>query len=133
MTPPPRRRGRPAQFTPAAQARYLAARRTGATQAEAAAAAGVTARTVYNTRRSNEEFRALDEEATTAGRLARTPHGEYRYNHLRCRCTICTKAATTARGHRHHAAGRPEPRAPVVPLQPPDQGSPKAFLLARAS
>lgn len=140
MTAPRRGRGRPVyRFTPTARAVYLAAVAAGATYTDAAKAAGVTPRAVRNTRAADPQFAdAHDQAAATAAatRLAGLPHGESRYNHHRCRCDTCTKAATTAR------TARPDrqPPAPVHPIthpepppHAPDQGSSQAFPLAVAS
>jgi hypothetical protein len=128
-----RGRGRPTLFTPAARTRYLTARHLGDTQHKAAAAAGVTPRTIHNTRRRDHEFRALDDAAVTAGRLARMPHGESRYNNAACRCPVCTKDATAKRMTRKTTARRADKTAPVVAITTPDQGSSETFPLARAS
>lgn len=149
---PDQGRGRPALFDTAAQAHYLKARADGATQAEAAAAAGVAVRTIRDAYTRIPGFRDQEKQAATAGRYARLPHGESRYNHLACRCPICTVAADTARVERRRRAkartATARKEAPVVPLSPPpdpgqsprqsapDQatpGSPESFPLARAS
>lgn len=130
MSTPPRGRGRPALFNDTARAKYLAARRTGATQATAAASAGTTDRVVRYARKTDPDFRERDDQAAAAGRLARVPHDEYRYNHLKCRCPVCCKAAAVGRTGRRDRARK---NAPIVPIVPPDQGSPQVFPLARAS
>ncbi|MBM9510024.1 hypothetical protein [Actinacidiphila acididurans] len=145
-------RGRVALFDTAARELYLKTRADGATQAEAAAAAGVAVRTVRDAYTRVPGFRDAEKQAAVAGRYARLPHGESRYTHLGCRCPICTVAADTARVERRRRAKTPtataRKEAPVVPLPPPpdpdqppphrapDQatpGSPEVFPLARAS
>lgn len=126
-------RGRPALFHTAARQRYLTARQQGATQKAAAELVGVAAKTVRDARTSNPQFRALDDQAADIGRQARIDnlsHGESRYNNHKCRCPICTKAASAAR------AGRPDrarKEAHVVPINTTEQGSSSLFLAARAS
>lgn len=131
--PPSRGRGRPTLLTPAARDRYLAARRTGATQEKAAAAAGIAAKTIRDIRRRDPDFRNDDDQARLAGRLARVPHGEYRRIHLKCGCPTCVHAASSARAARRTRAATAGPPAPVVALPPATAGSSKDFPLARAS
>lgn len=141
MTGQPRRgRGRPALFHAGARAAYLTARAAGANQQEAAAAAGVAAKTVRNTRAADAEFRAADDAARATGRGKRLPHGESRYNHAECRCPICTKDASAARAARPDrdrkatsTRGGDTHVADVVPMPRSDEGSPESFPLARAS
>jgi hypothetical protein len=114
VTAPRRGRGRPALFDTAARARYLDALTAGATKKDAAAAAGVAPKTARG----------------KAARLDRLPHGASRYVHHDCRCPICTKAASAARAG---CLDRAPKEATIVPITPPDQGSPKTFPLADAS
>lgn len=140
-----RGRGRPALFTDTAQATYLKARAAGATQTEAAAAAGVAVRTIHDAYRRVEGFREAEQHAAATARKTRADdpdqHGEGRYNRG-CHCTICRTAASAARTERRardrrNAARARQEETPVVPFQPATPpsaaGSPKAFLLARAS
>lgn len=141
---PRRGRGRPALFTDNAQAQYLSARAAGATQAKAAAAAGVAVRTVHDAYKRVAGFWEAEQHAAAT---ARPPgpdpdtHGEGRYNRG-CRCRVCRTKASQARAERRARAKRNTTRvqqegAPVVPFQPPQAAptaaSRKAFLLARAS
>lgn len=141
MTAPRRGRGRPALFNQAARDRYLAERRQGASQAKGAAAAGVAATTIRYTRRTDQEFRDLDDAAAAQGRaahIATLPHDESRYVNYGCRCPACTADATAkrlARAAKERArSAAPEGReVPVVAIRQPDQGSSEPFSLARAS
>lgn len=132
MSAPSRGRGRPALFDQDARARYLGALGGGATKKDAAAVAGVAAKTVRNAR-TDPAWRDLEVAAYARGTAARRDHlahGESRYNHHGCRCPICTRAATAGR------TGRPDrtvQEATIVPINPPDQGSPQDFPLADAS
>ena len=122
MTAPRRRprrhqgRGRPRVLDEAERARYLAAVTAGLPLAQAAAAAGVSERTVRHNAQHDTGFADARKRAQAAGRTHRKenllgadgrpiPHGEYRYIHHGCRCPACTKAATNARGARPSRAG----------------------------
>ncbi|CAM5499393.1 hypothetical protein SANTM175S_07256 [Streptomyces antimycoticus] len=62
------------------------------------------------------------------------PHGESRYNHGGCRCTVCCSKATAARTARRREAAEPEEEAAQpIPLTGRTPGSSPSFLLARAS
>jgi hypothetical protein len=132
VTAPRRGRGRPALFDTAARARYLDALTAGATKKDAAAAAGVAPKTARDAR-TDTRWRAAEDDAYARGkaaRLDRLPHGASRYVHHDCRCPICTKAASAARAG---CLDRAPKEATIVPITPPDQGSPKTFPLADAS
>lgn len=138
----PRGRGRPQVFDGIARARYLQAVAAGVPLAQAAAAVGVVERTVRLAAQDDPEFAAARKAAQAAGRAYRhanqlgadgkpIPHGEYRYNHLECRCEICTAEAARGRAHRPDR----QPRgAAVVALDPPSpKPKPHPFSLAKAS
>lgn len=127
-------RGRPTLFDAAARERYLKARaEPGTTQAQAAAAAGVAARTVRDARHADPAFAAADQRAAATARarhIEQFPHGESRYNHHGCRCGTCTNCATTARAERRETG--PD-TAPVTAITPPADRSSRSFPLAVAS
>jgi hypothetical protein len=134
VTGPKRGRGRPPLFDETARERYLKARaEPGATQAQAAAAAGVAVRTVSYTRKVDPAFAAAVERAAArarAGRIERMPHGESRYKRYGCRCQVCTDATAEGRADRRARAGA---GAAVTAINPPDERSPRSFPLAVAS
>lgn len=124
-----RGRGRPQLFTPAKQKQYLKALAGGATQAKAAAAVGISARTIRQHATDDTEFATASDTAREQGKLARIPHGAYRYRHLGCRCRKCTAEASKARaGRRANEKTRPKKRAEVRQLprvNRPEQGTPR--------
>ncbi|MFB7592406.1 hypothetical protein [Streptomyces sp. NPDC056169] len=97
-----RGRGRPAQFTTEVREEFLRLVRRGDRLGVAAATVGVSVNVPTRHARKDPAFAAALETARRKGKDARTPHGEYRYNHLECRCPICTTAATAARTARRH-------------------------------
>lgn len=127
-------RGRPALFDTAARERYLKARaEPGTTQAQAAAAAGVAARTVRDARAADPAFAAADKHAADvarARRIEQLPHNESRYNHHACRCGTCGRCATTARTERRETH---TDTTPVTAITPPTERSSRSFPLAVAS
>ena len=136
-----RGRGRPAAgcgFTAEAQAALLAALAAGAKLAEAAAKAGVSRNVPAQHAKTNRAFAAALADAKARGRAVRAetmPHGEARYNHAKCRCTVCRAKATAARTARRAAAAdtAQEETAKPIPLPTATGESPHSFLLARAS
>jgi hypothetical protein len=127
VTPGPRRpgRGRPVTFDTAQRQRYLDAVTAGAKLSDAALTAGITPQWATRVAKDDLAFGTALATARELGRKARMegmPHGESRYNHGRCRCTICTQAATTARTGRRHTTGA-DTGAPPGNSQPhsPDQ------------
>lgn len=122
------------KFDPTARDTFLRLVAAGAYIKDAAKAVGVADRTARHAAAIDEAFAALLADAETRGREARqdsVPHGEYRYNHLGCRCDICRKTATLAR------AGRPDRQPPATPPTPlpvsPPTTEASSFPLARAS
>jgi hypothetical protein len=112
-----RGRGRPLLFTDDQKQAYLKHVASGLTLDEAAAAIGITRRTVNHHATNDAAFRQAREEAKAAGRAVRwdaKPHDEYRYIHGGCRCPQCTAAARTARAARR-AAAQPEPEQDTQP------------------
>ncbi|MFJ7990297.1 hypothetical protein [Streptomyces sp. NPDC096351] len=105
-----RGRGRPAQFTPDAQQRFLDAVTGGSSVKDASALVGVHYNVPPRLARTNPAFAAALAEAKTAGRAARKeklPHDESRYKHQGCRCPVCTKASTAGRASRRDRAAEP--------------------------
>ncbi|MFB6665993.1 hypothetical protein [Streptomyces parvus] len=116
-----RGRGRPTVFEPPTQAAYLDLLRQGARLGDAADRLGISRATPARYARTNQEFAAAVEEARAVGAKARregVPHGEYRYNVLKCRCTVCTREATVAR-----AARRADAAATDDDTNDPDESS----------
>ncbi|MFH8483643.1 hypothetical protein [Streptomyces sp. NPDC018055] len=98
-----RGRGRPTVFEPATRTAYLDLLRHGARLGEAADQLDISRATPARCARADPGFAAAVEEARAVGAKVRregVPHGEYRYNMLKCRCVVCTRAATTARAGR---------------------------------
>lgn len=122
MTARGRRPGRPVfVFDIAARRRYLAAVAAGARLADAAKAADIAPRTAQHTAKTEPAFADALATAKRAGKTVRAEqlaHGEYRYNHGGCRCPICTKAASEARGGRRHPQPAEQPPAPIHPDLP---------------
>ncbi|ACX71099.1 excinuclease ATPase subunit A [Streptomyces phage ZL12] len=90
-------------FGPAVQAAYLDLLRHGVRLGDAAEHLGISRAAPARYARTDPEFATAVEEAKTVGAKVRregVPHGEYRYNVLGCRCTVCTQAATVARADR---------------------------------
>lgn len=151
MTAPvPRRRGRPETLTAPAREIYLKARADGATQAQAAAAVGVTDRAVRAAFARLPVFRDAEKAAAAAGRAVRRSeqlrdimHGEGGYTNYGCRCGICTTAASAARVARRRTAaagqgpptGEPDRSAApaITKINTGTAGSPQLLTLARAS
>jgi len=140
-----RGRGRPAGgavFDEATRQQFLDQVAAGAHLGEAATAVGIHRNLPGYHARTDGVFARRLEEALARGKEARAdkvPHGEYRYNVLKCRCEICTPAASAARAGRRHAADadairEPDSPAPVraVP-QAPEPESPTSFLLRSCS
>ena len=143
-----RGRGRPTVFEPPTQAAYLELLRQGVRLGDAADQPSLSRATPTRYARTDAGFAAAVEEARAVGAKARregVPHGEYRYNVLKCRCTVCTRAATTARAGRRAdtataAATADESLADTVGDVHPIRldatvvgESSTSFLLARAS
>ncbi|MFJ2202456.1 hypothetical protein [Streptomyces violaceusniger] len=135
-----RGRGRPAEgdgFTTEARAVFLDAVAVGAKLTEAAAKAGVSRNVPSRYAKTNPAFAAALDEAKTTGRQIRAqsmPHGEARYNHAGCRCTVCCTQATAARSARRRATtDDPEETAQPISLTNRQPSSSPSFLLARAS
>ncbi|MDX5526113.1 hypothetical protein PV677_36195 [Streptomyces sp. DE06-01C] len=103
-----RGRGRPTVFEPPTQTAYLNLLRQGARLGDAAERLGISRVVPARYARTDREFAAAVEEARAVGAKVRrenVPHDEYRYNVLKCRCPVCTRAATVARaGRRAEAA-----------------------------
>ncbi|NEC17890.1 hypothetical protein [Streptomyces parvus] len=141
-----RGRGRPTVFEPPTQAAYLDLLRQGVRLGDAADQLGISRVTPARYARTDREFAAAMEEARAVGAKVRregVPHGEYRYNVLECRCTVCTRAATMARaGRRTDAAATDGDESPAdtagdvhpIRLEGAVVGeSSTSFLRARAS
>ncbi|MFE7547012.1 hypothetical protein [Streptomyces gardneri] len=123
-----RGRGRPAQFTADARQRFLDEVAAGVRLANAARLAGVHHNVPARHARTDAAFAQALDTAKRRGRAARQdaiPHDESRYNHLKCRCGKCRKAATTARAGRRATtdgqvhdldAGRKSPTSFLLPL-----------------
>lgn len=130
--------GRPPLFDDTMREQYLAAVTSGMRLGPAAASVGISPDIPARHARTDREFGRALTAAKTLGKKTRQediPHGEYRYNCHKCRCPICTRAATRAR-HGRRAADQPdEPQdgaADVLNIRPAAESSP-SFLLARAS
>ncbi|MCU1613689.1 MAG: hypothetical protein JWO98_1229 [Frankiales bacterium] len=121
MTRPARGRGRPPLFTPDQQNAFLREVAAGATQEKAAAAVGISARTVRHHSRHHAEFADALAKAKAVGRDASTPHGASRYRYLGCRCDDCTADATRKRTARRHRQKNNRPDAEIHHLPTPDQ------------
>jgi hypothetical protein len=116
------RRGRPVSFDDHQRAVYLKHVTEGVPLADAAAAVGITRQWPTQLAKTDPQFREARQRAIEAGRQARMeqkPHGEYRYIHGGCRCTICTAAATAARaGRRATAEGAPDGSGTTADARP---------------
>ncbi|WP_405187322.1 hypothetical protein OG582_40390 (plasmid) [Streptomyces anulatus] len=102
-----RGRGRPTVFEPPTQTAYLDLLRHGFRLGDAAERLGISRVVPTRYARTDREFAAAVEEAKTVGAKVRrenVPHDEYRYNVLKCRCPVCTRAATVARAGRRAEA-----------------------------
>lgn len=141
----PRGRGRPPTFLQAERDTYLTAVAAGLPLPDAATLAGITPQWANRVAAADPAFRSARDLAKKRGkqaRIDRLPHDEYRYNHHKCRCIICTTAATHARNQRRHPdqddttspATPPPPR--VINIRehgPHHTESSPPLLLARAS
>jgi hypothetical protein len=104
---------------------YLKHVTEGVPLADAAAAVGITRQWPAQLAKTDPQFREARQRAIEAGRRARMeakPHGEYRYIHGGCRCTICTAAASAARAGRREAAaeGAPDGSGTIADTRPGD-------------
>lgn len=142
MTGPHRGPGAPLRFDDTARQTYLTAVTEGAKAFQAARLVGLTVQAINKTARTDSSFAAARDIARTHGKKARAermPHGESRYKHAGCRCTICTPAATQARTSRRHRNTHPtrddSPQEAAPILQLPHTASPTGDIppLARAS
>lgn len=125
-------RGRPALFDDAARERFLGLVAAGLTMRDAAAACPVARTVVTYTKNHHEDFAAALASARLQGKQVRAedrPHGESRYNHDGCRCGICTKAATAARGGRRDTTDDQDAGVIVMP-QPADTARPLVLAVA---
>jgi len=116
----PVRRGRgrpPALTSPERIEQLLADIRSGATVAEAAAAAGLSRTPVYSLRRNDPLFAEALTQAQAEGKKARRAAGPLRqvdqhgtessYTKRNCTCARCRSAGTRARARRRAAVGVP--------------------------
>ncbi|MEU1327153.1 hypothetical protein [Streptomyces microflavus] len=144
MTAPRRGRGRPTVFDTPTQAAYLQAVRSGMRLGDAATHIGVNRVVPARYARADREFGVLLDEAKALGakvRVENLPHDEYRYNVLKCRCEVCTRAARVGRAGRRTDTTADEPPGAEVagavhPIRAEAAGvgeSSTSFLLARAS
>lgn len=130
MTGPARGRGAPPLFTAPHQAAFLQAVTLGATQVKAAAAVGISARTVRHHAQHNPDFARSLAAAREAGRWAGKPHGAYRYRHAGCRCDLCTAAASYERSGRARGPRTRPSRKDAEVIQLPAAGHPLPSLRA---
>ncbi|WP_228994333.1 hypothetical protein [Streptomyces sp. DH8] len=142
-----RGRGRPTVFEAPTQTAYLDLLRQGVRLGDAAERLGISRAVPTRYARTDREFAAAVDEARAVGAKVRrenVPHDEYRYNVLKCRCPVCTRAATVARaGRRADAAtdtaadeSPAETAGDVHPIRLTGAvvgESSTSFLLARAS
>ncbi|MGO1025597.1 hypothetical protein ACTOXX_34040 [Streptomyces rubiginosohelvolus] len=143
-----RGRGRPTVFEPHTQTAYLDLLRHGLRLGEAADHLGISRATPNRARKTDPAFAAAMGEALEVGAKVRregVPHGEYRYNVLKCRCPVCTRAATVARTGRRADAATQATAADEPPAETAGDVHPirldgavvgessTSFLLARAS
>ncbi|MEU8101707.1 hypothetical protein [Streptomyces rubiginosohelvolus] len=143
-----RGRGRPTVFDPDTQTAYLDLLRHGARLGDAADHLGISRATPNRARKTNPAFAAAMGEALEVGAKVRregVPHGEYRYNMLKCRCDVCTRDATVARTARRADATTDTTAADEPPAETAGDIHPirleraavgessTSFLLARAS
>lgn len=140
-----RGRGRPTVFEPPTRAAYLDLLRQGVRLGDAAERLGISRVVPARYARTDREFAAAVDEARAVGAKVRrenVPHDEYRYNVLKCRCPVCTRAATVARAGRRADAAATDDETPAetagdvhpIRLEAAVVGeSSTSFLLARAS
>ncbi|MEU0624944.1 hypothetical protein ABZ329_29305 [Streptomyces rubiginosohelvolus] len=131
-------------FEPPTQAAYLDLLRQGVRLGDAADRLDISRATPTRYARTDPGFAAAVDEARAVGAKARregVPHGEYRYNVLKCRCTVCTRDATVARAGRRADTAATDDESPAtaggvhpIRLEQAALGeSSTSFLLAKAS
>jgi hypothetical protein len=130
---PRRGPGRPVTFDTHQRQRYLDAVTSGAKLSDAALQAGITPQWAARIAKTDATFGTALATARELGRKARQedmPHGESRYNHLGCRCTTCTHAATAARTGRRHRDTDTDDRPDSADTTGPDQ--PKLTIITNS-